>query len=233
MTYPHGNYLRYRNGGCKCRACTDANTIKEKEYKLRKLRGVATGNVAEVQAHVAALEEAGATRNAIAQAAGVSPSWVYRMAKEDPKYISYETAKKILDVSFEDLPDNAKIHAGPTWKLFEEVCEHITKKEVGRRLGWEAYAPLGKKRVLVSTAKNMRQIHAEVTRPRCEQCGEPPLAEGRWCLRCFKARANPSASTSGGCGTRSGYRRHARKGEPACGACREARARDEQLRRAS
>jgi hypothetical protein len=53
---------------------------------------------------------------------------------------------------------------------------------------------------------------------RCEECGGPPLAGGRWCLPCFQARAVPRPRT--GCGTDAGYTAHRRRGERPCAECR-------------
>jgi hypothetical protein len=222
VTYQHGDYLRYRNDGCRCTPCTDANTLQTKRYKLRKARGVATGDLVAVKRHIAGLVEQGATKHAIATAAGVHFSVIYPIADEQPAYVSRDVADAILAVTFDDLPDTARINAGPTLALVDEITRHISKKELGRRLGWKAFAPVGRKRVLVATAKRVRAIHEDVTRPRCESCGAPPLAEGRWCLRCFQQHANPRTPRPTGCGTDAGYTAHRRRGTTPCQGCRDA-----------
>ena len=58
----------------------------------------------------------------------------------------------------------------------------------------------------------------------CVDCGGPPLAGGKRCLRCFQAVAdtrNPPVARRS-CGTSHGYKVHSRSNERACDGCRRA-----------
>lgn len=66
-------------------------------------------------------------------------------------------------------------------------------------------------------------------RTKCEECSQPPMAGGRWCLthfQQFKARQDrerPDRDRRRSkvvCGTSNGAAKHRRRGEPLCAKCR-------------
>lgn len=59
--------------------------------------------------------------------------------------------------------------------------------------------------------------------PACVDCRAVPVAGGLRCLGCFlKVSVPRRPGVSGECGTAGGYRRHRKRGEPACDRCRGA-----------
>ena len=161
MTYAHGEYAGYKLDRCRCDECKAANSAYGRERAL----GVDVPYVGAdpVRKHIAELAAAGVGLKQVAKVSGVSHGalWkiVYGVPERGPsKRVRKATADAILAVTPRDAADGAKVPAGPTWTLIDEmIAAGVPKVRIAEAIGQTGPGlQLGR---LAVSARQARAVH--------------------------------------------------------------------------
>lgn len=173
---PHGTHACYVWGpepgcipgrGCRCTECRRAHA----DYAAQRSRQVAPPYVGAARArqHVRFLAEHGVGLKTVAARSGVSHGALWKLmygvdGRGTSKRIRRETEQKILAVTPADRAAGARVPAGPTWALVEQLLERgWTRAGIGAAIGQGGRAlQLGQELV---TARNARAIEALLDQP--------------------------------------------------------------------
>lgn len=163
--YEHGTHARYVINKCRCDDCRAANRAYENE-RARRIEPayVAAGPARQ---HVTELMAAGVGLKRIAQVArvphGTLSKLIYGMPDRAPsKRVRKATLDKILAVTPADAAPGAKVPAGPTWALVDEmVAAGVPKSRIAVELGQTGPAlQLGRRTVTSRNARAVADLHA-------------------------------------------------------------------------
>lgn len=175
---PHGTRAKYAIEGCRCEPCTAANSA----YEARRQRAIARPDEVwlpyvpadRARRHVQRLAAAGVGHKQVAVAAGLGHGTVAKLLYGVPgrrqrpsQRIRPATEAAILAVTAGDAAAGARIPAGPTWALLDDLLARgFTKSWLARALGSTAKTPalqVGRDLVLASTARAVAELHARLT----------------------------------------------------------------------
>lgn len=180
----HGTHACYVHGpdavsnqgpGCRCTACSAANSAYERE-RARRIAPAYVG-AARARAHIRDLSNAGIGLKRIAEVSGVSHGALWKLVYGAPdrgpsKRIRKETEDRILAVRATDQAPGGKIPAGPTWETIDRLLARgWTKKAIAHALGQKGDG-LQVSRKLV-TKRNADAIAALLDQP-------VPARRSRW-----------------------------------------------------
>lgn len=170
----HGTAVAYRFGleggsdstkGCRCDDCRRAIS----EYEQERRQRIAPAYVGAVTArdHVRFLSEHGVGLKQIVKRSGVSQGALWKLMYgrngKPSRRIRRETHEAILAVQPADRADGAKVPAGPTWEIVNELLERgWTKAAIARGISQERALQLGRQYV---TAGNARAVEALLDQP--------------------------------------------------------------------
>lgn len=162
--YPHGTNACYRLNGCRCRPCKDAASAYQRDWSQRV--APTTMPAGPARRHVDELRAAGVGLKTIAKAAGVPhgtlSKLVYGTTTRSPsKRVRVDTYERLLAVSPADLAAGAKIPAGATWALIDEMVAHgVPKAAIARKLGQRGPAlQLSRNLVTAGNARAVVELH--------------------------------------------------------------------------
>lgn len=137
--YEHGNYARYVLNKCRCPECSAANSRYERERTARLEPAYVVAGPA--RAHIEELAAAGVGLKQIAKVSGVSHGALSKLVFGIPgrapsKRIRKSTLDRILAVTPADAAPGAKVPAGPSWSLIDEmIAAGVPKARVAEGLG--------------------------------------------------------------------------------------------------
>lgn len=163
---PHATRARYVSG-CRCMLCRAANSRYESD-RARARRDGDTRNVVSAdsaQKHLRSLSRAGLGYKQVADIAQVSTTIVASILFGQRRRIRAHTERAILSVrkTHEVMPDGAKIAAGPTWRLLNELLDGgYTRTWLARQLGSTAKVPalqVGRDLITVRTAGRVQRLY--------------------------------------------------------------------------
>lgn len=174
----HGSRTTYVVHRCKCRPCTEANTVAARVRRRAQAFGrydkFVDGDL--VRAHLRKLMAQGMGWKRIARAAGVAPSTTHQIIygkyphrPESPEHrpprkkVRRDVAEKLLAVEL-DLADGAQVDAtGTNRRLQALVAIGWSQAELCRRLGvLRTNCPLGREKVTKGTADTVRALYDEL-----------------------------------------------------------------------
>lgn len=167
----HGTRAKYVADRCRCQACTAANSAYQRErarYLTRVAYGIETArptriDATEAREHLRWLSTVGVGKREAAKAAGLSLSAVQEIRSGRRTKCNPSTASKILAVSRLAAAPGARIDAGPTWRLIEEMLQAgYTRESVARFLGSTAKAPalqISRDKVTAAMARRVEELH--------------------------------------------------------------------------
>ncbi len=189
-TYPHGTLAKYRFEGCRCSPCR----LAKNEYERRRYRLAGYGRPAHVPAdpvrdHVKSLmatpspgSRDGIGWRRIANLANVSRGAVGRLVYgekgKETKRIKRETAERLMKVRPDERADRTLVDASDTRGYVAELLDFgFEKARVARAIGRkDGDLRLGKRRVMVATARAVEDLHWKVFEASAEfrrHCGHP------------------------------------------------------------
>lgn len=195
----HGRRSTY-NSGCHCTPCTAAHRGYSQQRRERQAAADATGLVdpARAQAHLRQLVDAGASRRAIARAAGVDRR-VVAEALAGGRQLQRAVEARLLAVTptavHAAAGPRSRVDAAPTWRLLDDlVARGWPKGWLARELGLGRALTLARDRVTVVNAARVAALHQRIgaRRPPLDSRTPPQLAEleareaaakGQGCLR--------------------------------------------------
>ena len=159
----------YRNG-CRCVDCTTAGVLYEKRRTVRKARGWEPYvDNAAAREHLLWLAEQGIGLRAVAEASGLSRSALQDVRSGVRTSSRREWIERVLAVGTHRAAPGARIDAGPTLALIDElVALGHTKGSIAVRLGATKRAlQIGKQgTILRLTADKVEALHRELTASR-------------------------------------------------------------------
>jgi hypothetical protein len=169
---PCGTRLRYY-AGCRCDACRAANTAYERQRAEARRRGESGRLISaeRARAHLAWLSAQGVGRKQAADAAKVAGSIVSMIVDGQRHQIRAQTEARILLVTPAAAADGARIDAGPTWRLLDELLGwgYTRTRLASEVLGRPVRAlQMSRKQVTVRQAERVRRVHARL---RCVPAG--------------------------------------------------------------
>jgi hypothetical protein len=176
---PHGSYVKAVQEKCRCEPCEDA----KREYNRKRNHAISRPDevwmpyvpAGTARRHLAELAEAGIGLKQVARVSGLSHGALSKLVYGDAqrgqkpsKRIRPETEARILAVTADlaNFGRGAKIPAGPTWVLLEDlIARGYPKCWIARQLGSNAkttHPGLQVRRDLVraETARKVRRLHA-------------------------------------------------------------------------
>lgn len=183
----HGTYVKYVIEHCRCVPCRCANRAYENRRRQAMTRPDevwAPYVPAEpARQHCRQLAAVGVGLKQVAKVSGVPGGSLSKLIYGDPlrrrgpsRRIRKTTADRILSVRESDLAEGARVDAGPTWTLVEELLAvGYWKVWIARQLGQRGSGlQLSRQSVSVRNARAIAALHA-----RC--ISEPPPARpSRW-----------------------------------------------------
>lgn len=191
--YPHGTNARFTLNGCKCDACSKAHRTYEAERRAR----IEPAYVSAITAreHCRELMAAGVGLKQIVKRSGVPQGTLWKLLYgkdgRPSKRVRKSTQDRLLAVSPADRADGAKIDAGPTWVLIDEMlAAGVPKVRIAHHLGQSTQGlQLSRNLVSVRNARAVADLHrrwraGEVELARHDRHGNtrvatPPAAERR------------------------------------------------------
>lgn len=165
---PHGTRLRYLSG-CKCMKCRAANSRYESSRAAARKRGEGGHLVdaARARRHIKKLGRSGLGYKALAAAADVGKTTVFKIRSGRKKTIRATTERAILAVEPWARADHSLVPAGKTWRLLEALLvEGYTKTSIARELGSSAKVPalqVSKEQILARTAAKVERVYRRLT----------------------------------------------------------------------
>lgn len=130
----HGTHARYVSG-CKCFRCRVANSDFIKA-------GSKNGKIVSAEAarsHILSLARLGMGYKPLGEVAGVNHNIMWGIRQGTRPRARQSTINRILAVDFSAAPDGARIPAGPTWKILDELIRRgFTKYQLAEWLGYRA-----------------------------------------------------------------------------------------------
>lgn len=169
---PHGSYVKYVVERCKCDACREANRVYERKRRRAMSRPdelwlpyVPAGRA---RRHVQALSAAGMGHKTVAKVSGVPHGAIAKLIYGDAKRkmgpskrIRPETERRLLAVTPESAADCARVPAGPTWELLDDlILRGFTKTWLARELGFKSPAlQLNRTEVYARNARAVAALH--------------------------------------------------------------------------
>jgi hypothetical protein len=171
-TRAHGERAKYVIERCRCAECREAVRL----YERRRRRALSRPDEAWVpyvpagkaRRHLKELAEYGIGLKTVAKVSGVPHGTLSKLFYGDParrmgpsKRIRPETERRLLAVTIEDAAGAAKIPAGPTWKLLDDlIARGFTKTWIAGQLGAESPAlQISRVRVRATTARKVAELH--------------------------------------------------------------------------
>jgi hypothetical protein len=139
----HGDRLRYL-AGCRCFACSRANSAYEAARKVARAAGEGNGIVpaAKARAHMKALSEQGVGRRSVRAACDVADTVLCEIISGRKANIRAGTERAILAVTADAAGDGALVAATATWKLLDQLIgDGYTRSELARLLGSKSKTP--------------------------------------------------------------------------------------------
>jgi hypothetical protein len=186
-TREHGERAKYVIERCRCGECREAVRL----YELKRRRALSRPDEAWVpyvpagkaRRYLKELSEYGIGHKTVAKVSGVPHGTISKLIYGDParrmgpsKRIRPETERRLLAVTLEDAAGAAKIPAGSTWKLLDDlIARGFTKTWIAGQLGAESPAlQLSRVRVRATTARKVAELHRRL------QGVEAPPRRTRW-----------------------------------------------------
>lgn len=169
---PCGTRAKYVVERCRCTECREAVRL----YELKRRRAITRPDEAWVpyvpagkaRRYLKELAEYGIGLKTVAKVSGVPHGTLSKLFYGDPKRrmgpskrIRPETERRLLAVTFEDAAGAAKIPAGPTWRLLDDlIARGFTKSWIATELGAESPAlQISRVRVRATTARKVAELH--------------------------------------------------------------------------
>lgn len=197
-TYEHGNWLRY-DEGCRCDPCRTAWRVYQGTLELRHLRGEVWADPDEYRTIVGGYCDTwGVTVTAIRKAAGLHHSTINHLLGGN-RHVHEDVASRLRDLTLDDFPAGTFVGAELAWEQLDRLdAAGVGRPEIASTLGWSRW-PSGSypnsRRVKLWFVRALTEMADEITRPRCETCGDDPMPGGaRQCARCFSRATWPSRS---------------------------------------
>lgn len=184
-----GTRAKYVIEKCRCAPCREAVRLYEQKRQraIRRPDEVWVPYVpaGKARRHVKDLAEYGIGLKTVAKVSGVAHGTLSKLVYGDParrmgpsRRIRPETERRILAVSIEDAAGGAKIPAGPTWRLLDDlIARGFTKSWLAAELGVTAKMPalqISRASVEALTARKVAELHR-----RLEGVAAPPKRT-RW-----------------------------------------------------
>lgn len=179
MPREHGTHAKYALEQCRCELCRQA----QREYNRRRVRAIARPDeiwcpyvdAGPVREHVQWLRSCGIGLKSLAKLAGVPHGTLSKLMYGDParhmppsRRVRPATARKVLAVMPNHAAGAQRVPAAPTWRLLDElIALGWSRGELARRLGHQGPGlQINRTRVLASTARQVEQLHAELSQIR-------------------------------------------------------------------
>lgn len=162
----HGTRSRYVKG-CECFECAEANRIYAAERARRTTPVYRSAGPA--RDHIRNLMAAGVGLKTIVKMSGVSSGAVSKIVYGDrtrgrgpSQRIRPATHERIMSVTVAAAADGARIDAGPTWKLIDEMTSAgVPKAAIAREIGQVGPGlQLGRRKILAGNARKVADVHA-------------------------------------------------------------------------
>ena len=185
----HGARAKYVVERCHCPLCRESVRI----YELARRRALSRPDEAWVpyvpsgkaRRHLAELSALGVGHKRVAEVSGVAHGTIAKIVYGDPRRgqrpsrrIRPETERRILAVTLADAAPAAKIPAGPTWALLDDlIARGWTKGWLAVQLGATAKVPalqISRDRVRTTTARKVFALHRRL------EGVVPPPRRTRW-----------------------------------------------------
>lgn len=164
MSRSHGSYVKYKIDECRCPACTAANRAYVRGLNARLEPPYVAAGVA--RDHVRELMAAGVGLKRIVKVSGVSQGamWKLMYGKNGvpSKRIRRTTEQRLLAVAPADVAAGAKIPAGPSWRLLDEmIAAGVPKSQIAEHLGQAGPGlQLGRDEITARNAAAVADMHA-------------------------------------------------------------------------
>lgn len=170
--------------GCRCDACRTARAVYERDRKRR----IAPSYVAadRARAHVEELMAAGVGLKTISARSGISHGTLSKLVYGDrtrnmgpSKRIRKATEDAILAVMPADAADGARVFAGPTWEIVDQLLKRgWTKSAISAAIGQGGVAlQLGRRFVTAGNARAVKALLDQPVPPRRSRWGLHVVAE--------------------------------------------------------
>lgn len=160
----HGTHVKYVIDVCRCEPCREANRAYERERRARiEPAYVAAG---PARAHCRELMAAGVGLKQIIKTSGISSGAIWKLLYgkngRPSKRIRRETEQRILAITPAHIAGGAKIPAGPTWALVDEmVAAGAAKSEIAAAIGQTGPGlQLSRHLVMARSAAAIAELHA-------------------------------------------------------------------------
>lgn len=166
---PHGTRMRYMSG-CKCPECRAANSRYECERARERKAGNSNGIVSAKKArkHILKLSKVGIGYKTIADAAGISPSCIFKIRTGERQNLRAMNEKRILAVDETCVSDatiisGKKMHTQIDWLLGDGGFD---EKRLAKALGYQNNFLQFGNRVIASTALKVERFYNSIRFPK-------------------------------------------------------------------
>lgn len=160
-----GTRIKYM-AGCRCEACTAANTSYESKRKWDRIKGNWNGLVPAEKARKKLLElsSKGVGRRAVARIANVGETTLQEVVSGKKRQVRAMTERAILSVDPQDarLPGSLVCAARYRRMVDELVQEGFSRKDLGRCLGLSTSLYIYRSEITWRTARRIEEIHREI-----------------------------------------------------------------------
>ena len=164
---PHGTRIKYM-GGCRCVLCKRANS----DYEKARLRARKSGDwngiidATECKLHIEFLSVLGVGTRVLSEVSDVPRSIIAEIKKGIRTGVRARTARAILAVGSDQLPDSHLVPAGETMRLIAELVEEgYTKSFLAKRMGYKNPGlQFNKGMVTLKTKRRVEKLHEELTK---------------------------------------------------------------------
>lgn len=163
MSRPHGR-VKYVREKCRCDVCRAAARAYEKSRVSRVEPAYVAATVA--REHCRELMAAGVGLKQIVKSSGVSTGALWKLLYgkngRPSKRIRRSTEQALLSVTPADIADGARVAAGPTWVLIDEmVAAGVPRARIAEAIGQQGPGlQLSRSTVTARNARAVVEVHA-------------------------------------------------------------------------
>lgn len=170
----HGTRARYVAGKCRCMLCRAANS----RYSTSRQHAIDDEgdrrnlvSASRARAYVQRLQSRGIGHKAVADAASITHSNMWKIVSGRREFIRADTERRILAVDGSCVADGARIAAHQTWKLIDELLDGgWTKSQLARLLGMQTPSlQINRKKVRAITASKVQRLYNMIQEGRIQR----------------------------------------------------------------
>jgi len=174
----HGTRVKYVQERCRCKPCTEANTVYQRGLD-RENRARAYGfdveprliDATPSRERLLLLRRNGIGLRTVEKLTGIDRKTALQIISGETKRVRPDTYDLIMSITYDDRPGGTLIPAGPTWQLLNKLIKAgHTRTAIATAIAGKPTRALQieRKQVRLDTARKVEQVYLELMGDRAQ-----------------------------------------------------------------